>query len=61
MDCTDDPGVPVVEADGADICTMDVRRLAGDDTHDILALLALVADLPTKCSRLRCMPCGSLA
>jgi hypothetical protein len=52
VDCADDPGVAFVEAEadgaGTDTDTFDVRRLAGDEAHDIPAFLALVPDLPTK-------------
>uniref|UniRef100_A0ACD5W7X1 Uncharacterized protein n=1 Tax=Avena sativa TaxID=4498 RepID=A0ACD5W7X1_AVESA len=39
-----DAGVPFVEADAAG---MDVRRLAGDEAHDLAAFLTLVPDLHT--------------
>lgn len=49
VDCVDDPGVAFVEAEAdAGIDTMDVRRLASDEAHDIPAFLALVPELPTK-------------
>lgn len=49
VDCADDPGVAFVEAEAdADAESMDVRRLAGDEAHDIPAFLALVPELSTK-------------
>ncbi|XP_062192834.1 phenolic glucoside malonyltransferase 2-like [Phragmites australis] len=44
VDCADDPGVAFVEAEG----DMDVRRLAGDEAHDLPAFLALVPELDVK-------------
>jgi hypothetical protein len=46
VDCTDDPGVAFVVTDGAGIGTMDVRRLVGDEAHDVPVFLVLVPDLP---------------
>jgi hypothetical protein len=46
VDCADDPGVAFVEAEADD--AMDVRRLAGDEAHDIPAFLALVPELDTR-------------
>uniref|UniRef100_A0A0A9AHR8 Anthocyanin acyltransferase n=1 Tax=Arundo donax TaxID=35708 RepID=A0A0A9AHR8_ARUDO len=44
VDCADDPGVAFVEAEG----DMDVRRLAGDEAHDIPSFLSLVPELDAK-------------
>lgn len=45
VDCSD-AGVAFVEAEGDD--SMDVRRLAGDETHDIPAFLGLVPELDVR-------------
>ncbi|RLN04591.1 malonyl-CoA:anthocyanidin 5-O-glucoside-6' [Panicum miliaceum] len=50
VDCAGDPGVAFVEAEASDDDAggMDVRRLAGDEAHDIPAFLALVPALDTR-------------
>ncbi|RLM60536.1 malonyl-CoA:anthocyanidin 5-O-glucoside-6' [Panicum miliaceum] len=49
VDCAGDPGVAFVEAEASDDGGgMDVRRLAGDEAHDIPAFLALVPALDTR-------------
>ncbi|TVU43003.1 hypothetical protein EJB05_09432 [Eragrostis curvula] len=50
VDCADDPGVAFVEAEVADDAAgaFDVRRLAGDEAHDIPAFLALVPELDAR-------------
>ncbi|XP_062196777.1 phenolic glucoside malonyltransferase 2-like [Phragmites australis] len=47
VDCAD-PGVAFVEAEAAEGSDMDVRRLAGNEAHDIPAFLALVPELDAK-------------
>lgn len=48
-DCTEEPNVAFVDANGAGICTMDIHRLASDEAQDIPAfVLALV---PSPCRR----------
>nr|CAB3482296.1 unnamed protein product [Digitaria exilis] len=51
VDCSDDLGVAFVEAEASSdgsSTAMDVRRLAGDEAHDIPAFLALVPALDTR-------------
>jgi hypothetical protein len=44
IDCASDPGVAFLEAEAA----ADFRRLAGDEAHDVAALVALVPDLDAR-------------
>ncbi|CAO2205909.1 unnamed protein product [Urochloa humidicola] len=52
IDCADDPGVTFLEAEvaaaGGGELGMDVRRLAGDEAHDIPAFLSLVPPLDAR-------------
>ncbi|KAF0897686.1 hypothetical protein E2562_000404 [Oryza meyeriana var. granulata] len=47
VDCGADAGVAFVEAE-ADAAAVDVRRLAGDEAHDMAAFVALVPELDTR-------------